>query len=361
MGEPDLTSNGSESGVTLGVTLGEPAGVGPEIILKAWLQREKSVLPSFIVLGGADHLQDLAQRLGLNVPIVETAPQDAARIFKSALPVMPLAGEIGVHGQPARPSEVDAKLVSGSIIHGVQSCFDGELAGIVTAPINKKALYDAGFSFPGHTEFLAELAAGHTGRSDRPVMLLAGPDLKTVPVTIHIPLEKVPVVLTTDLIVDTARIVASEMKKRFGLKNPRLAISGLNPHAGEGGTMGKEDEAIILPAIVRLQADGIDAVGPLPADTMFHQRARKTYDVALCMYHDQALIPAKTLAFDDAVNVTLGLPFIRTSPDHGTAFDIAGKGVANPSSMIAAIQLAGNMARHAGESASSQVDAGAKA
>ena len=335
----------------LGITIGEPAGVGPEIILKAWSQRKEAGLPPFAVLGGAAHLGALAATLALEVPVQSTSFSNISDIFDKALPVVPLQGEMAVHGKHGEPSEIDARLVSGSIIQGVAGCLDGELGGLVTAPINKKALYDAGFAFPGHTEFLAELAAKTSDRSYRPVMLLAGPDLKTVPVTIHIALVKVPFVLTTDLIVETGRIVASDMKTRFGIAEPRLAVSGLNPHAGEGGTMGEEDGTIIAPAIARLQANGIDAIGPLPADTMFHERARKTYDVALCMYHDQALIPAKTLAFDDAVNVTLGLPLIRTSPDHGTAFDIAGKGDAKPSSMIAAIRMAGQMAQHAAKTA----------
>jgi 4-hydroxythreonine-4-phosphate dehydrogenase len=215
---------------------------------------------------------------------------------------------------------------------------------VVTCPIAKKPLYDAGFGFPGHTEYLAHLASRHIGRDVTPVMLLAGPDLRTVPVTIHIALADVPKVLTTELIIATARITAADLKSRFGIPRPRLAIAGLNPHAGEGGAMGLEDIAIVAPAVEMLKAEGIDAIGPLPADTMFHPRARASYDAALCMYHDQALIPAKTLAFDEAVNVTLGLPFIRTSPDHGTAFDIAGKGIARADSLIAALRLARRLA-----------------
>jgi 4-hydroxythreonine-4-phosphate dehydrogenase len=214
----------------------------------------------------------------------------------------------------------------------------------VTCNIAKKPLYDGGFSFPGHTEYLAHLATLYTGKTTMPVMMLAGPDLRTVPVTIHIPLSQVPQALTTELIVATARITAADLRNRFGLGKPRLAISGLNPHAGEGGAMGNEDQDVIAPAIATLRAEGIDAFGPLPADTMFHPRARAGYDAALCMYHDQALIPAKALAFDEAVNVTLGLPFIRTSPDHGTAFDIAGKGIARPDSLIAALKLAHQLA-----------------
>ena len=214
----------------------------------------------------------------------------------------------------------------------------------MTCPIAKKPLYDAGFRFPGHTEFLGHLAELATGRPARPVMMLAGPDLRAVPVTIHIALAEVPRRLTTALIVETAAITAADLADKFGIHKPRLAVAGLNPHAGEGGAMGTEDEAVVRPAVEELQRRGIDARGPLPADTLFHPRARATYDAAICMYHDQALIPAKALAFDESVNVTLGLPFIRTSPDHGTAFDIAGKGIARPDSLIAALKLARAMA-----------------
>jgi 4-hydroxythreonine-4-phosphate dehydrogenase len=219
----------------------------------------------------------------------------------------------------------------------------GEVRAVVTNPISKAVLYAEGFAFPGHTEFLAARAAEISGPPVTPVMMLAGPKLRAVPVTIHVPLSTVPGMLTTPLIVETARIVADDMTSRFGLSSPRLAISGLNPHAGEGGAMGHEDRDIIAPAVKELRAAGVDAVGPLPADTMFHEAARARYDVAICMYHDQALIPAKALGFDDSVNVTLGLPFVRTSPDHGTAFDIAGKGTARPDSLIAALRLAATM------------------
>jgi 4-hydroxythreonine-4-phosphate dehydrogenase len=215
---------------------------------------------------------------------------------------------------------------------------------VVTNPIAKSVLYNAGFKFPGHTEFLADLGIKAFGQNVIPVMMIAGPMLRTVPVTIHIPLKDVPAALTETLIYQTCRIVAHDLNGRFGLSAPRLAISGLNPHAGEDGALGSEDAAIIAPAVARLRADGIDAFGPLPGDTMFHASARDTYDVAICMYHDQALIPAKALGFDDAVNVTLGLPFIRTSPDHGTAFSLAGTGKAKSSSLIAALKMAAGMA-----------------
>jgi 4-hydroxythreonine-4-phosphate dehydrogenase len=261
----------------------------------------------------------------------------------SGIPVVPLKNRLS--GTPAAPVEDDAAGIIEAIDRGVQMVLAGEAGGLVTLPINKKSLYDAGFDYPGHTEYLGVLAdkASNSITTHRPVMMLAGPDLRTVPVTIHIPLADVPQALSKRDIVETGRIVAEDLRNRFSIFKPRLAVSGLNPHAGERGALGHEDEAVIAPAVSKLLEMGINVVGPLPADTMFHAAARATYDVALCMYHDQALIPAKALAFDEAVNVTLGLPFIRTSPDHGTAFDIAGTGRANPSSFIAALRMAQNM------------------
>jgi 4-hydroxythreonine-4-phosphate dehydrogenase len=221
----------------------------------------------------------------------------------------------------------------------------GAAAAIVTNPVAKNVLYDSGFAEPGHTEFLAKLVQEASGKWLRPVMMLWSPELAVVPVTIHLPLREVCGRLSTELIVETGRIVARDLGKRFGLARPRLAVAGVNPHAGEAGMLGEEDRAIVAPAVGALVAEGIDARGPLPADTMFHEAARASYDAALCMYHDQALIPIKTLAFDHAVNVTLGLPFVRTSPDHGTAFDIAGAGTADPTSLIAALRLAARLAR----------------
>ena len=237
---------------------------------------------------------------------------------------------------------------SNSIEMAVQLVTAGEADGLVTNPISKHILYEAGFKHPGHTEFLAALSGPVNGKPAHPVMMLWSEDLAVVPVTVHIPLSAVAPSLTTELIVRTGRIVARELTLRFGLPHPRLAIAGLNPHAGENGAMGSEDDAVIAPAVAQLRDAGIQAFGPLPADTMFHARARSRYDAALAMYHDQALIPIKTLAFDDAVNITLGLPFVRTSPDHGTAFDIAGKGVARPDSLIAAMKLAARLTRHPG-------------
>ena len=244
---------------------------------------------------------------------------------------------------PAIPIDSSAEAALASIRQAVADVIAGRASAVVTNPIAKSVLYRAGFRHPGHTEFLAELAASG-GRTPQPVMMLWSPALAVVPVTIHLSLREAIAQLSSELIVTTARIAVADLKARFGLARPRLAVSGLNPHAGEDGSLGHEDQTIVAPAIEILRGEGIEVRGPLPADTMFHAAARKTYDCAICMYHDQALIPIKTLAFEDAVNVTLGLPFIRTSPDHGTAFDIAGSGRANPSSLIAALRLAARMA-----------------
>jgi len=328
----------------LAVTTGDPAGIGPDIILASWQRRREAGLSAFYVLGDPDQLAARAASLGLSVPLARCKPEDAAAMFERALPVVALENRYSAaRGAP------DAKNAPGiieSIDRAVADIFDGRAAGMVTAPIAKKPLYEAGFKHPGHTEYLGALAEQRTGRHAMPVMMLAGPKLRAVPVTIHIPLRDVFEALTTQLIVDTCRIVALDLRSRFGVTEPRLAVAGLNPHAGEGGALGHEDEEIIRPAVDALRAEGIDARGPLPADTMFHDRARATYDAAICMYHDQALIPAKALGFDDSVNVTLGLPFIRTSPDHGTAFEIAGSGKALPDSFIAALRMAAQMAEH---------------
>lgn len=264
------------------------------------------------------------------------------REFTRALPVVPL--ERSFVDTPGKPSAQNAAGVIESIDRAVGLVKQDMAAAVVTNPISKKSLYEAGFTYPGHTEYLGHLALTVFGVEAAPVMMIAGPGLRTVPVTIHIPLREVAASLTTAAIVETARTVHLALKRDFGIAAPRLAISGLNPHAGEGGALGKEDDAVVAPAVETLRGEGIDARGPLPADTMFHAEARARYDVAICMYHDQALIPAKMLGFDDAVNVTLGLPFIRTSPDHGTAFDIAGKGIARAGSLIAALRMADSMA-----------------
>ncbi len=332
----------------LALTQGDPAGIGPELALKAWLARDELSLPAFAFIADVDHLARLAQALSLDVPIAACDWNEAGMRFGAALPVIPLEP-----GPPVRSGQPDTASASGTIAaidRAVAAVRRGDASAVVTNPIAKSVLYAAGFRHPGHTEYLAHLAADG-GPEPLPVMLLWCDDLAVVPVTIHVPLGAVPGLLTTDLIVETGIIVAAEMASRFGVAAPRLALSGLNPHAGEGGALGLEDDAVIVPAVARLRALGIDARGPWPADTMFHARARAGYDVALAMYHDQALIPIKTIAFDEGVNVTLGLPFIRTSPDHGTAFDIAGKGVARPDSLCAALKLAARMAAFADKAA----------
>jgi len=326
----------------LALTVGDPAGIGPDIAIAAWLARRALALPPFALFADPAQIAARARRLGETVTIAETDLAGAAGHFALRLPVVPLAHR---HGEaPGRPDPAHAAGIIEAIDRAVAALFAGAAAAIVTAPIAKKPLYDAGFGFPGHTEYLAALAERQTGRPMTPVMMLAGPALRAVPATIHIPLSEVPSRLTGALIETTARIMAADLSRRFGIARPRIAVAGLNPHAGEGGALGREDDETIRPAVQRLVADGIAAFGPLPADTMFHPRALATYDAALCMYHDQALIPAKALAFDETVNVTLGLPFIRTSPDHGTAFDIAGSGQARPDSLVAALRLAAELA-----------------
>jgi 4-hydroxythreonine-4-phosphate dehydrogenase len=325
----------------LALTLGEPAGIGPDIALKAWLRRDELKLPAFYLLGDSACVDRRARALGLCIKLADVDPSRAGAAFADALPVVSTGH--AATADPGRPDARSAEAVLASIRHAVADVRAGRAAAVVTNPIAKNVLYRAGFRHPGHTEYLAELAT-EKGQRPQPVMMLWSPVLAVVPVTIHTALGEVVGQLTTDLIVSTARIVASAMRERFSIQSPRLAVTGLNPHAGEEGTLGKEDQTIVAPAVAILKAEGIAARGPLPADTLFHDAARKTYDCAICMYHDQALIPIKTLAFDDAVNVTLGLSFIRTSPDHGTAFDIAGTGRASPASLIAALRLAARMA-----------------
>jgi 4-hydroxythreonine-4-phosphate dehydrogenase len=325
----------------LALTLGEPAGIGPDISLLAWSRRDELKLPPFYLLGDGAFLQQRANALGLKVRLAEVSPKDAITAFATALPVV--ATGKPATAKPGQPDASSADAALASIRRAVADVQSGQASAVVTNPIAKSVLYQAGFRHPGHTEFLAELAATN-GKAPQPVMMLWSPLLAVVPVTIHLSLREAINQLTTELIVDTTRIVADGLNKSFGLARPRLAISGLNPHAGEDGSLGTEDKTIVAPAIDILRAEGLDVRGPLPADTMFHEAARKNYDCAICMYHDQALIPIKTLAFDDGVNVTLGLPFVRTSPDHGTAFDIAGTGRANPASLVAALRLADRMA-----------------
>jgi 4-hydroxythreonine-4-phosphate dehydrogenase len=323
----------------LALTIGEPAGVGGEVTLKAWLARAKDNLPPFFIFDDPARLARLAAACGLDVPVEAiTAPEDAALVFTRALPVLPIALPQPV--VTGHPDSRNAHAVIAAITDAVALVQQHRAGGVVTNPIQKETLYAAGFRHPGHTEYLAELAGGVT-----PVMMLACPGLRVIPVVVHHPLVESIAMLHTDDIVTAGRITAAALQRDFGIAKPRLAVAGLNPHAGENGTIGREEIDIIAPAVAALRALGIDVSGPSPADTLFHAAARQRYDAAICMYHDQALIPLKTIDFDRGVNITLGLPFIRTSPDHGTACDIAGKGIANAESMIAAIALAGDLAK----------------
>ena len=325
----------------LAVTLGEPAGIGPDITFAAWRRRVELDLPPFYLLADPAWLRRRAQSIAPDVTIAVVEPGAANAAFRDALPVVDIG--TAITAEPGRPDGSSAPAALAAIRRAVADVGAGSAAAVVTNPVAKNVLYRSGFTEPGHTEYLAKLAEAQTGVAVHPVMMLWAPELAVVPVTIHLPLRDVPDRLTTDLIVTTGRIVAREFADRFGIARARLAVAGLNPHAGEDGALGEEDGDVVRPAVERLRAEGIDARGPLPADTLFHAAARAGYDVVLAMYHDQALIPIKTLAFDHAVNVTLGLPFVRTSPDHGTAFDIAGSGRANPASLIAALRLAARL------------------
>ncbi|MCY1706369.1 4-hydroxythreonine-4-phosphate dehydrogenase PdxA [Pannonibacter sp. SL95] len=325
--------------LALAVTCGEPAGIGPDVTLTAWTRRDELELPTFYVRADPAFLRSRAGRLSLDVPIEEVTPETAALVFGQALPVVPTGPAIADH--PGDPTPATGAAVIASIDACVEDVRTGRASAVVTNPIAKKVLYDAGFRHPGHTEYLGELATRFAPGPFLPVMLLAGPKLMVVPVTIHVPLAEVPRLLTADLLASTARIVHHDLVTRFGLERPRIAVCGLNPHAGEGGSMGTEDRDLIAPVLEVLKSEGLNVSGPWPADTLFHDAARATYDVVLGMYHDQVLIPVKTIGFDDTVNATLGLPFVRTSPDHGTAFAIAGTGAARCDSFAAAVRMAG--------------------
>jgi 4-hydroxythreonine-4-phosphate dehydrogenase len=320
----------------LALTMGDPAGIGGECTLRAWLARRDGY--PFVALDDPTHLNELARRLRLHVPIVPVADADAAvRVFPNALPVvaMPLANT----PRPGDPDPANAAQVVGSITRAVAMALSGQAGAVVTNPINKAALYATGFAYPGHTEFLAAL----TGVPGQEIMMLASPMLRVVPVTVHVSLRDAIAMLTPELIAAAARTTNAALVRDFGIPHPRLAIAGLNPHAGEQGAIGKEEATLVMPAIDRLRAEGLDVSGPWPPDTMFTRIARTRYDAAICLYHDQALIPVKTLDMDHGVNVTLGLPIIRTSPDHGTAYDIAGQGIADPTSLLAALDLAADL------------------
>jgi 4-hydroxythreonine-4-phosphate dehydrogenase len=322
----------------LALTMGEPAGIGGEIALKAWLGRQDGV-PLFYLIDDPERVEALARGLGWSVAVRSVAaPEDATAVFAEALPVIPVGPKVA--GQPGQPDPADAPAVLGAIEMAVDHVRQGRAAAIVTNPIHKESLYRAGFRHPGHTEYLAELA----GNGEAPVMMLSSPLLRVVPVTIHLALRRAIEALRPAAIVHAGRVSAAALRRDFAIAAPVLAVAGLNPHAGEGGALGDEEAEIVAPAIAALRAAGIDARGPMSPDAMFHAEARAGYDAALCMYHDQALIPLKTLDFHGGVNVTLGLSFVRTSPDHGTAFDIAGSGRARPDSLIAALRLAARMA-----------------
>ncbi|MFB0613144.1 4-hydroxythreonine-4-phosphate dehydrogenase PdxA [Aurantiacibacter poecillastricola] len=314
----------ADAPLPLAVTIGDPAGVGPELILEAWSRRDELRLPPFVVIGGVDILREAGRRRGIAFPdslVVETG--------------------VPARYTPGDPLREGALLARAALERAAALARKGEVAGIVTAPVAKAAIFAVDESFVGQTEFCADAC---DAPRESAVMMLAGPSLRTVPMTVHCALSEVPSRLSQRLIVERTRIVARAMHTDFGIAAPRIAIAGLNPHAGEDGRMGTEEIDTIAPAIATLRGEGIDATGPHPADTLFAPHKRGSYDVAIAMYHDQALVPLKTLDFDEGVNVTLGLSIVRTSPDHGTAFDIAGKGVARPEAMIAAIRMAGEIA-----------------
>ncbi|MEQ1611908.1 MAG: 4-hydroxythreonine-4-phosphate dehydrogenase PdxA [Hyphomicrobiaceae bacterium] len=324
----------------LAVTSGDPAGIGLELTIKAWVDRVSNEIPPFVLFADANEMSARVQVVGAAAPVARVATlAEAANVFSRAVPVFHVAQAIAA--DVGKPNARNGAAIIAAIEQATAAVLAGEATALVTNPIAKSVLYEAGFTHPGHTEFLAAIA--ERARPDEPhtpVMLLACDELRVVPLTIHVALAAVPGLITEALIIETVRITHAGLKLDFGFDRPRIAVAGLNPHAGEGGAIGREDVTIIAPAIAKLRAEGLDVTGPHSADTLFHAQARRRYDAVVAMYHDQALIPIKTLAFDHGVNMTLGLPFVRTSPDHGTAFDIAGKGTARPYSLIEAMKLA---------------------
>ena len=316
----------------LAVSLGDPAGVGPEIVAKAWDRRTEKALPSFFAVGDPRAVARV-----WTGPVIEIAdPSEAKAAFATGLPILPVRGAGTI--QPGQPDLAGAQVALDSLEQAMALVLAGRAGALVTAPVSKAQLYEIGFRYPGQTEFVTDRCGLHTADT---VMMLARPGLRVVPMTTHVPLSAVPTLLTPELIVASARVTAHGLRRDFGIAAPRLVLAGLNPHAGESGAIGREEIEVMEPAIALLRAEGIDITGPHAADTLFHPRARERYDAALCGYHDQALVPIKTLFFDDGVNITLGLPVVRTSPDHGTAFGIAGQDRAVPGAMIAAIAMAG--------------------
>lgn len=338
-------SQGAENQFSpIAVTMGDPAGIGGEIVLKTWKAKSHSAQHSFFLIDDPSRLQTLARNLSLNIPIETiSSPRMTHDVFTEALPVLreKLPGRV----TPGIPNSATASSVIRSIDRALEFVLSGDASAMVTNPIHKSTLYDAGFNYPGHTEYLA----AQTKSQCEPVMMLISPSIRVVPATIHLSLRDAIEALSIDCLMQCATTTAKALRNDFAVDQPRIAVAALNPHAGEDGHLGREEIEIISPAIEQLKKEGLDISGPFPSDSLFHEAARQRYDVVICMYHDQALIPSKTLDFDSGVNVTLGLPIVRTSPDHGTAFDIAGTGKANPGSLIAAITVAAEMAaaRHA--------------
>ncbi len=324
------------------VSMGDPAGIGPEIILKAWtVWRDRAGVPPLLALGDPVAFELAAHALGLPAPVIVGTPATAAEAQPNGLPVFDIGVNLNAPAKPGIPDAANAACTKAAIETGVRLCLDNQACALVTAPIAKSVMYDAGFSFPGHTEFLAELCAEHPMQTPRgPAMMLAGGGLRVVLVTIHEPLARAITLITSERVEAIARLAHIALNQDFGITRPRLALAGLNPHAGEGGALGDEERDMLNPLAERLRADGVDITDALPPDTMFHAEARAGYDAAICLYHDQGLIPVKTLDFHGGVNITLGLPIVRTSPDHGTAFNIAGRGEARPDSLLAALEQA---------------------
>jgi 4-hydroxythreonine-4-phosphate dehydrogenase len=335
---------GTGSRRALALTMGDPAGVGLDVTLLAWRDRAAHRLPPFALYADPDAVAERARALSIAVKLaVSEDISDAAGAFADRLPVRPIP--VGAPVVAGRTDGANAGAIIAAIEVAVADVAAGRAGAVTTNPLAKSTLLRAGFVHPGHTEFLAELAGRHRpGRAWVPVMMLAADILRVVPMTVHVPLARVPTLLTAERLAETVRITAAALAADFGIANPRVAVSGFNPHAGEDGTIGREEVEVISPTISALQAEGLAVSGPHSADSLFHADARRHYDAVVAMYHDQALIPIKTLAFDTAVNVTLGLPFVRTSPDHGTAFNIAGTGSASPTSLIAALKLAAALA-----------------
>ncbi len=329
----------------LAVSMGEPAGIGPDIILKAHALSQVQALPAFVVVGCAQTLRQRSQSPGhasAQITVISSVAEAAHAFAAGDLPVLDMP--LSAAATPGRPAAANSNCVIGWIDEAARLALQGSVSGVVTGPIQKETLYASGFSHQGHTDYLAHLAIG-AGHVAEPVMMLSAGSLRTVPLSVHIALKDVAAAITQEEIIKQARIISHGLKHYFALTSPRIAIAGLNPHAGENGNIGSEDKDIIKPAVEALKREGIGAFGPVAADTLFHEEARAGFDCALCMYHDQALIPVKTLGFHEGINTTLGLPFVRTSPDHGTALELAATGRANPSSFMAALKQAAAMAR----------------